>query len=195
MSKASGVPSYTAIFGEALVELMKDNEKVAGITAAMPDGTGMDFVQKSFPERYYDVGIAEEHAITFAAGMATQGIIPVAAIYSTFLQRAFDQIIHDISLQDLHVVFAIDRAGLVGADGPTHHGTFDLSYLRMIPKMIIMAPKNEQELRDMLHSAINEYTGPVAVRYPRGSGSGVAVKEGFESLLLGKGLLKKAEKM
>ncbi|MBU1100508.1 MAG: 1-deoxy-D-xylulose-5-phosphate synthase [Bacteroidetes bacterium] len=191
LKKSSGGPSYTSIFGKALVEIMKENSKVAAITAAMPDGTGLDFVQKEIPDRYYDVGIAEEHAITFAAGMATQGIIPVAAIYSTFLQRAFDQIIHDISLQDLHVVFAIDRAGLVGADGPTHHGAFDLSYLRLIPKMIIMAPKDEQELRDMLYSAINEYSGPVAVRYPRGEGSGVSIKKGFEKLPLGKGVIER----
>ncbi|MDP2037681.1 MAG: 1-deoxy-D-xylulose-5-phosphate synthase N-terminal domain-containing protein, partial [Ignavibacteria bacterium] len=158
--KSSSAPAYTTIFGKALVEIAKENEKVVGITAAMPDGTGMDHLQKEFPTRYYDVGIAEEHAVTFAAGLATQGVIPVVAIYSTFLQRGFDQIIHDVALQKLHVVFVLDRAGLVGADGPTHHGSFDLSYLRLIPGMVIMSPKDEAELRDMLYTAVNYEKGP-----------------------------------
>jgi 1-deoxy-D-xylulose-5-phosphate synthase len=145
----------------------------------MPDGTGLDHMEKAFPDRFYDVGIAEEHAVTFAAGMATQGVIPVVAIYSTFMQRAFDQIIHDVALQKLHVVFVLDRAGLVGADGPTHHGTFDLSFLRQIPGMTVMAPKDEAELRDMLHSAVNHIKGPVAIRYPRGTALGVEIKPGF----------------
>ena len=186
LKSSDGKPSYTSIFGETLVDVMKENDKVVGITAAMPDGTGLDKVQKAFPKRYFDVGIAEEHAVTFAAGLATQGITPVVAIYSTFLQRGFDQIIHDISLQHLHVVFAIDRAGLVGADGPTHHGTFDLSYLRMIPGMIIMAPSNEAELKNMLYNGINNYPGPVAVRYPRGTALGVEVKPEYENMELGK---------
>ncbi|MBZ0198339.1 MAG: 1-deoxy-D-xylulose-5-phosphate synthase [Ignavibacteriaceae bacterium] len=177
--------SYTSIFGEALVEIVKENKKVVGITGAMPDGTGLDNLSKVFPDNYYDVGIAEEHAVTFAAGLATQGIIPVVAVYSTFLQRAFDQIVHDVALQKLHVVFALDRAGLVGADGPTHHGTFDLTYLRMIPGMIIMAPKDEAELRDMLYTAIKAKC-PVALRYPRGNALGVEVKEGFTELEIGK---------
>jgi len=185
--KSSTVPSYTAIFGKALVEIAKQNEKVVGITAAMPDGTGMDFLQKEFPNRYYDVGIAEEHAVTFAAGLATQGIIPVVAVYSTFLQRGFDQIIHDVALQKLHVVFVLDRAGLVGADGPTHHGSFDLSYLRMIPGMVIMSPKDEAELRDMLFTAVNYGKGPIAIRFPRGSALGVEVKDEFTNLEVGKG--------
>ncbi|MHB8905280.1 MAG: 1-deoxy-D-xylulose-5-phosphate synthase [Melioribacteraceae bacterium] len=184
--KKSGGASYTTIFGNALVEIAKQNSKVIGITAAMPDGTGLDFLQKEMPERYFDVGIAEEHAVTFAAGLATQGIIPVVAIYSTFLQRAFDQIIHDVALQKLHVVFVLDRAGLVGADGPTHHGSFDLTYLRLIPNMIIMAPKDEAELRNMLFTAINYKDGPVAIRYPRGSALGVPIQNGFVEIPVGK---------
>lgn len=185
--KKTGTPqAYTAIFGNALVEMAKMNPKVVGITAAMPDGTGLDILQKEMPERYYDVGIAEEHAVTFAAGLATQNVIPVVAIYSTFLQRGFDQIIHDVALQKLHVVFVLDRAGLVGADGPTHHGTFDLSYLRMIPGIVIMAPKDEAELRNMLFTAVNYKKGPIALRYPRGSALGVQLEEGFSEIPIGK---------
>ncbi|HVO72638.1 MAG TPA: 1-deoxy-D-xylulose-5-phosphate synthase, partial [Ignavibacteriaceae bacterium] len=180
-------PSFTSIFGNSLVELVKENPYIVGITGAMPDGTGLDILQKNYPKNYFDVGIAEEHAVTFAAGLATQGIIPVVAVYSTFLQRAFDQIIHDVSLQKLHVVFVLDRAGLVGSDGPTHHGAFDLSYLRLIPNMVIMAPKDESELRDMLYTAINYKNGPIALRYPRGSALGVPLKEGFENIEIGKG--------
>ncbi len=183
---ASQLASYTKIFGQALVEIAKKNEKVVGITAAMPDGTGLDQLQREIPERFIDVGIAEQHAVTFAAGLATQGMIPVVAIYSTFLQRAFDQIIHDVALQKLHVVFVLDRAGLVGADGPTHHGSFDLSYLRLIPKLVIMAPKDESELRDMLYTAINYKDGPIALRYPRGNALGVQLKDGFETIPIGK---------
>lgn len=184
--KSVSAPSYTKIFGNALVEIAKENPKVIGITAAMPDGTGLDILQKEFPNRYFDVGIAEEHAVTFAAGMATQGIIPVVAIYSTFLQRAFDQIIHDVALQKLHVVFVLDRAGLVGADGPTHHGAFDLSYLRLIPNMVLMAPKDEAELRNMLYTAINYNKGPIALRYPRGNALGVPINNYFEEIPIGK---------
>lgn len=186
LKKSSSVPSYTSIFGKALVEIAKGNEKVVGITAAMPDGTGMDYFQKEFPNRYYDVGIAEGHAVTFAAGLATQGAIPVVSIYSTFLQRAFDQMIHDVALQKLHVVFVLDRAGLVGADGPTHHGAFDLSYLRLIPGMVVMSPKDEAELRDMLFTAINYKKGPIAIRYPRGSALGVKMDEHFKQIEIGK---------
>jgi len=169
-------PNYQDVFGDAMLEILEKNPKVVGITAAMSDGTGLDKVEEKFPDRYFDVGIAEEHGVTFAAGMAMQGITPVCAIYSTFLQRAYDQINHDCSLQNLHVVFAIDRAGLVGADGPTHHGVLDLSYLRTMQNMVVMAPKDEQELRDMLYSAIYTYTdGPVALRYPRGAAVGVKV--------------------
>jgi 1-deoxy-D-xylulose-5-phosphate synthase len=152
----------------------------------MPDGTGLNILQKEVPDKYFDVGIAEQHAVTFSAGMATQGMIPVVAIYSTFLQRAYDQIIHDVSLQKLPVVFALDRGGLVGADGPTHHGTFDLSYLRMIPNMVVMAPKDEQELRDMLWTAVNHKEGPTAVRYPRGNAVGVEMREEFQEIPIGK---------
>ena len=184
--KAGAPPSYTSIFGNALAEIIKDNPSVVGITGAMPDGTGLDIVQQKCPKNYFDVGIAEEHAVTFAAGLATQNVIPVVAIYSTFLQRAIDQIIHDVSLQKLHVVFVLDRAGLVGADGPTHHGSFDVSYLRFIPGMVIMAPKDESELRDMLYTAVKYNNGPIALRYPRGSALGVPLKEGFEEIEIGK---------
>lgn len=179
-------PSYTKIFGQTVVELAKMNSKIVGITAAMPEGTGLNILAKEIPERFFDVGIAEQHAVTFAAGLATEGYIPICAIYSTFLQRAFDQIVHDVALQHLHVIFAIDRAGLVGADGPTHHGAFDLSYLRLIPGIVIMAPKDESELRDMLYTATIYNKGPVAIRYPRGSGVGVPIKNNFDLIEIGK---------
>jgi 1-deoxy-D-xylulose-5-phosphate synthase len=185
--KKEGAPqAYTTIFGKALVEIVKENPQVIGITGAMSDGTGLNLLQEACPKNYYDVGIAEEHAVTFAAGMATQGLIPVVAVYSTFLQRAFDHIIHDVALQKLHVVFALDRAGLVGADGPTHHGSFDLSYLRMIPHLVLMAPKDEAELRNMLYTAVQYKKGPIALRYPRGSALGVEIKPGFEEIPIGK---------
>ncbi len=189
-----GAPSYTSVFGNALVEIVKANPKVVGITAAMPDGTGLDKLQRECPDNYFDVGIAEEHAVTFAAGLATQGIIPVTAIYSSFLQRGFDQIIHDVAIQKLKVIFALDRAGLVGADGPTHHGTFDLSYLRMIPGMVVMAPKDEQELRDMLYTSVYKIDGPSAIRYPRGAALGVELREDFKEIEIGKAeVLQKGE--
>ena len=184
--KAGGPPAFTKIFGDALVEIVKNNDKVIGITGAMPDGTGLDILEKEVPKNYFDVGIAEEHAVTFSAGLATQNIIPVVAIYSSFLQRGFDQIIHDVALQHLHVVFVLDRAGLVGADGPTHHGAFDLTYLRLIPGMVVMAPKDESELRDMLFTAIEYKNGPIALRYPRGSALGVPLKKGFDIIEIGK---------
>ncbi len=184
--KTGTPPSYTKIFGDSLVEIIEKNPKVVGITAAMPDGTGLDILKEKIPENYYDVGIAEEHAVTFAAGLATQGIVPVVAIYSTFLQRAIDQIIHDVALQKLHVVFVLDRAGLVGADGPTHHGTLDLAYLRIIPGIIIMAPKDEAELRNMVYTAAEHCQGPVALRYPRGSALGVKLDNGFTKIEIGK---------
>lgn len=180
------IPTYTKIFGDALVELAKKDDKIIGVNAAMPDGTGLNILQKEIPERYYDVGIAEQHAVVFCAGLAIEGFTPVAAIYSTFLQRAFDQIIHDVALQKLPVVFVLDRGGLVGADGPTHHGTFDLTYLRLIPNMVIMAPKDEKELRDMLYTAVNYKKGPIAIRYPRGNAVGVEISN-FEKLEIGKG--------
>lgn len=184
--KKSKVPSYTKIFGETLVELAQKDEKIIGVCAAMSDGTGLNIFQKAIPERYFDVGIAEQHAVTFSAGLATEGLTPVVAIYSTFLQRAFDQIIHDVALQKLPVVFVLDRGGLVGADGPTHHGTFDLTYLRLIPQMVIMAPKDEAELRNMLFTATQYKKGPIAMRYPRGEAIGVETGE-FEKVEIGKG--------
>jgi len=180
-------PPYTTIFGNALVEICRTNSKVVGITAAMPDGTGLSFLQKELPEKFFDVGIAEQHAVTFAAGLATEGYVPVVAIYSTFLQRAFDQVVHDCALQNLHVVLVMDRGGLVGADGPTHHGVLDLAYLRCVPGMVVMAPKDEQELRNMLFTATEYKDGPIAMRYPRGNALGVPVKEGFERIPIGKG--------
>ena len=179
-------PAYTKIFGEALVELCKENEKVVGITAAMPDGTGLDILQKAMPERYFDVGIAEQHAVTFAAGMATEGFTPVCAIYSSFIQRAFDQIVHDCAIQKLPVIFVMDRAGIVGADGPTHHGALDLSFFRSIQGVVLMSPKDEQELRDMLYTATMYKKGPIALRYPRGNALGVEIKP-FQLIPIGKG--------
>jgi 1-deoxy-D-xylulose-5-phosphate synthase len=184
--KAGANPAYTKIFGKALVEICKENKRVVGITAAMPDGTGLDILQQEMPDRYFDVGIAEQHAVTFAAGLAAEGFTPVVAVYSTFLQRAFDQIVHDVALQHLPVVFVMDRAGLVGADGPTHHGALDLSYFRCIQGTVIMAPKDEQELRDMLYTATLYRNGPIAIRYPRGNSLGVELKP-FKLLELGRG--------
>jgi 1-deoxy-D-xylulose-5-phosphate synthase len=185
--KKEGIPAtFTEVAGMTILELAKRNSKIVGITAAMPDGTGLDYLQKEIPERFFDVGIAEQHAVTFAAGLATQGYIPFVAIYSTFLQRAFDQIIHDVATQNLHVIFAIDRGGIVGADGPTHHGVFDLAFLRVIPKMVVMAPKDEVELRNMFYTATQYSNGPVAIRYPRGSGSGLQATPDFEEIEIGK---------
>ena len=177
-------PTYTEIFAKTLVDLAKSDKRIVGITAAMPEGTGLFLFKKDFPDRFFDVGIAEQHAVTFAAGLATQGLKPVVAIYSTFLQRAYDQIIHDVCLQNLPVVFAIDRGGIVGGDGPTHHGLFDLSYLRIIPNMIVMSPKDENELRHMLKTAI-EHQGPIALRYPRGKGFGVNLDETLKKIPIG----------
>ncbi|MEN3033902.1 MAG: 1-deoxy-D-xylulose-5-phosphate synthase [Aquificaceae bacterium] len=176
-------PTWTSVAGKALVELAKANEKIVVITPAMKEGSGLVEFSKAFPDRFFDVGIAEQHACTFAGGLALSGMIPFACYYSTFLQRAYDQLIHDVALQKLPVIFAIDRAGLVGEDGPTHHGVFDISYLRCIPNMIVCAPKDEQELRDLLYSAI-QYRAPVAIRYPRGPAIGVPV-EGFNYIPLG----------
>ena len=164
---------FTKVFGDALVEIGRDRSHEVGITAAMDSGTGLDIWGRVYPDRFFDVGIAEECAVTMAAGMATEGLKPVCAIYSTFLQRAYDQIIHDVALQDLPVFFVLDRGGLVGADGPTHHGSFDLSYLRCVPGMVIMAPKDDDELRDMTLTGVEYRKGPIAMRYPRGGGKGV----------------------
>jgi 1-deoxy-D-xylulose-5-phosphate synthase len=184
-SNKAAAPAYTTVFGETLCELMERDTRIVALTAAMPDGTGVDKVLERFPARAFDVGIAEQHAVTFCAGMACEGVKPVAAIYSTFLQRAFDQVIHDVCLQDLDVTFALDRAGIVGADGPTHHGLLDIAYLRGYPNIILMAPKDEAELRDMMLTAI-EYNGPAAVRYPRGSGVGVDIVAPPKKLEIGK---------
>jgi len=177
--------SYTGTFGKTMVDLGRQNEKLFAITAAMPEGTGLAEFSKSFPKRFLDVGIAEQHAVTFAAGLATEGFRPVVTIYSTFLQRAFDQIIHDVCLPNLPVIFALDRGGLVGEDGPTHHGNFDMTYLRGIPNMTVMAPKDENELRHMLYTAL-QHDGPVAIRYPRGRGVGVPMDPGYKVLPIGK---------
>jgi 1-deoxy-D-xylulose-5-phosphate synthase len=179
-------PNYTKVFAKALIELAQEDERIIGVTAAMPDGTGLDEFAKIFPDRFYDVGIAEQHAVAFSAGLASEGMKPVAAIYSTFLQRAYDQIFHEVCLQNLPVTFALDRAGLVGEDGPTHHGVFDLTYLRAFPHMVIMSPKDENELRHLLKTAI-EYPGPAAVRFPRGSGPGVPLDPTIHSLEVGRG--------
>ena len=185
-AKPASVPSWTKVFGTTLTEMARTDDRVVGITAAMPSGTGIDILERELPDRAFDVGIAEGHAVTFAAGLACRGLRPVCAIYSTFLQRALDQIIHDVALQKLPVVFAIDRAGVVGEDGPTHHGVFDLTFLRMVPEMVVMAPADEQELRRMLATALAREDGPSALRYPRGSAVGVPIDGAAEPLPLGK---------
>lgn len=178
-------PTYTEVFGNTMCELMAKDERIIALTAAMPDGTGVDKILEKFPERAFDVGIAEQHAVTFCAGMACEGLKPVAAIYSTFLQRGFDQIVHDVCLQNLNVTFAMDRAGIVGADGPTHHGLLDISYLRGYPNIVLMAPKDEKEMRDMILTAI-EHPAPAALRYPRGSGYGADISAAPEKMKIGK---------
>ena len=180
-------PQYTTVFGNALVAECGRDERVVGITAAMNSGTGLNILQKALPERYFDVGIAEQQAILFAAGLALQGAKPVAAIYSTFLQRAYDQIVHDVCLQRLNVVFAMDRAGLVGDDGPTHHGAFDIAYLRCLPNIVLMAPRDEAMLVHMLHTALVYDDGPIALRYPRGEGLGVPLPRRPEAIPIGTG--------
>ena len=180
-----GIPSYTEVFGRTMVKLARANPKIVAITAAMCSGTGLDAYAKEFPERFFDVGIAEQHGVTFAAGMATEGIVPVVAIYSTFMQRAYDQVLHDVCLQRLPVVLAMDRGGIAGDDGATHNGVFDFSYLRAIPNIVVMAPKDENELQHMLKTAV-ECGGPASVRYPRGKGLGVALDEEPRALEIGK---------
>ena len=180
-------PQYTQVFGEALVRECERDPRVVGITAAMNSGTGLNILQKALPERYFDVGIAEQQAILFAAGLALEGVKPVAAIYSTFLQRAYDQIVHDVCLQRLNVVFAMDRAGLVGDDGPTHHGAFDIAYLRCLPNIVLMAPRDEAMLVHMLRTALSYDEGPIALRYPRGEGLGVALPNEPRALAIGTG--------
>jgi len=184
-TKATGQPTYSEVFADTLVKLANRNERVVAITAAMPNGTALDRFRIHHPEKYFDVGIAEEHAVLFAAGLATRGLKPFCAIYSTFLQRAFDPVVHDVCLQKLAVVFCMDRGGLSGDDGPTHHGVFDISYLRGIPNLVHMDPKDEDELADMMYTAML-YDGPIAVRYPRGSGPGAAVKDVPRAIPIGK---------
>ncbi|MEN8210982.1 MAG: 1-deoxy-D-xylulose-5-phosphate synthase [Thermodesulfobacteriota bacterium] len=183
--KTNGIPSYTQIFGSQMVKFAKESDKIVAVTAAMPEGTGLIEFSKTYPDRFFDVGIAEQHAVTFSAGLASKGLKPVVAIYSTFLQRAFDQILHDVCIDSHPVVFAIDRGGIVGEDGPTHHGLFDYSYLRCMPNMTIMAPKDENELAKMLFTAVN-HDGPVALRYPRGIGTGVKLEDNPEPLEIGR---------
>lgn len=184
--KPQAGPKYQDVFGHTLLELARLDARVLGITPAMPSGSSMLILQEALPERAFDVGIAEAHAVTLAAGMATQGMRPFCAIYSTFLQRAYDQLIHDVALQNLPVVFCIDRAGLVGADGPTHHGAFDLAYLRCIPNLVVAAPRNERQLRNLLFAAL-QHDGPFAIRYPRGNGSDPDWQQPFEALEMGRG--------
>ncbi len=182
--------SYTEVFGKAITRIARNNSRIVAISAAMVEGTGLKEFSETFPDRFFDVGIAEQHAVTFAAGMAKEGMHPVVAIYSTFFQRSYDQIIHDVCIPNLPVTLAIDRAGVVGADGPTHHGVFDLSFLRIIPNMVLMAPKDENELQDLLYTALC-HNGPSALRYPRGEGENVALSERFRELPIGKGELLK----
>ena len=186
ISKPASKPTYTKIFGDWLCDMAAEDDRLVGITPAMREGSGLVKFSQQFPDRYFDVGIAEQHAVTFAAGAACDGLKPVVAIYSTFLQRAYDQLIHDVTLQNLPVMFAIDRAGLVGADGPTHAGSFDLSYLRCIPNMVVMAPTDENECRQMLYTAF-KMDVPTAVRYPRGTGIGAAVQKEMQALPIGRG--------
>jgi 1-deoxy-D-xylulose-5-phosphate synthase len=194
-SKKPKAPSYSKVFAETLIKIAEDDVRVVGITAAMATGTGLDKLQAKLPKQYFDVGIAEQHAVTMSAGMACEGMRPVVAIYSTFLQRAYDQIIHDVCIQNLPVFFCLDRAGIVGADGPTHQGMYDIAYLRCIPNMVLMAPKDEAELQRMLVTGINYTGGPIAMRYPRGNGYGAPLlEEGWEDLPIGKAeLLRQGE--
>lgn len=187
----ASAPGYTKIFAEALIKEAAKDEKIVAVTAAMPSGTGLDMFEKAFPERMFDVGIAEQHAVTFAAGLAVQGYKPFCAIYSTFLQRAYDQVVHDVALQKLPVRFAIDRAGLVGADGPTHSGSYDVTYLASLPHFVVMAPSDEAELAHMIATAVSINDGPSSVRYPRGEGKGVAIPEKAVPLEIGKGRIVK----
>ncbi len=183
---ASAIPKYTDVFSRTLIKEAKHDSRIIGVTAAMLGGTGLDKFAEVYPDRCFDIGLAEQCAVTFAAGMATEGLKPVVAIYSTFLQRGYDQVLHDVCIQNLPVVFALDRAGLVGADGPTHHGVFDIAYLRSIPNMIVMAPKDENELQHMLKTALSYEIGPIALRYPRGTGVGVKLEDEPTPLAIGK---------
>jgi 1-deoxy-D-xylulose-5-phosphate synthase len=189
-------PKFQDVFGHTLVELAKKNKKIVGITPAMPTGSSLKFMMEEIPERAFDVGIAEQHAVTMAAGMAAEGLIPFCNIYSTFLQRAYDQVIHDVALQNLPVIFCLDRAGLVGQDGPTHHGVFDLAYLRCIPNLIVFSPRNEMELRNVMYTAQKGLPHPIAIRYPRGRGRTLDWKQPYQPIEIGTGSeLKKGSKV
>jgi len=180
-------PRYQDVFGHTIVELAEKNDKIVGVTPAMPSGSSLNIMMKAMPKKAFDVGIAEQHAVTFSAGMATAGLIPFCNIYSSFMQRAYDQVVHDVALQNLHVIFCLDRAGLAGADGPTHHGAYDLAFMRCIPNMIVAAPMNEEELRNMMYTAQAENYGPFSIRYPRGQGVMPQWKTPFKKLKIGKG--------
>ena len=185
--KSPQAPKYQDVFGHTIVELAEKNEKIVGVTPAMPSGSSLNIMMKAMPERSFDVGIAEQHAVTFSAGIATQGLVPFCNIYSSFMQRAYDQVIHDVALQNLNVVFCLDRGGLVGADGATHHGAYDLAYMRCIPNMVVSAPMNEEELRNLMYSAQLEDRGPYSIRYPRGNGVMLDWKTPFKEIKTGKG--------
>jgi 1-deoxy-D-xylulose-5-phosphate synthase len=188
--KKQSIMSYTEVFGRTMIRLAEENDRLVAISAAMSEGTGLDKFAEQYPDRFFDVGIAESHGVTFACGLAVEGLHPVAAIYSTFTQRAYDQIVHDLCLQNLPVTLALDRAGLVGEDGPTHHGVFDIAYLRHVPNMVVMAPKDENELQHMIRTAV-EHPGPATVRYPRGTGCGVPMDQELKRLPIGKAELVK----
>ena len=193
IEQKESTPTYTEVFGEIMVKLAENDKRIVAVTAAMPEGTGLVKFAEAYPDRFFDVGIAEQHGVTFAAGMAAEGLRPVVAIYSTFLQRAYDQVLHDVCIEALPVIFAIDRGGIVGEDGPTHHGLFDLSYLRSLPNMVVMAPKDENELCRMLVAAL-AHNGPIAFRYPRGRAAGVTIEEDITPIPIGKGkILKKGD--
>jgi 1-deoxy-D-xylulose-5-phosphate synthase len=185
--KSPKPPKFQDVFGHTIVELAEKNDKIVGVTPAMPSGSSMNIMMKAMPERAFDVGIAEQHAVTFSAGLATQGLLPFCNIYSTFMQRALDQVIHDVCIQKLNVVLCMDRGGLVGADGPTHHGVFDIAFFRSMPHMIISSPMNEAELRDLMYTAQLENMGPFAIRYPRGTGSMVNWKTPMKKVSIGTG--------
>jgi 1-deoxy-D-xylulose-5-phosphate synthase len=185
--KSPQAPKYQDVFGHTIVELAEKNKKIVGVTPAMPSGSSLNIMMKAMPERSFDVGIAEQHAVTFSAGMATQGLVPFCNIYSSFMQRAYDQVIHDVALQNLNVIFCLDRGGLVGADGATHHGAYDLAYMRCIPNMVVSAPMNEEELRNLMFSAQLEDKGPFTIRYPRGNGVMLDWKTPFKEIKTGKG--------
>lgn len=180
-------PKYQDVFGHTMVELAETNKKIVGITPAMPSGSSLNIMMKAMPDRAFDVGIAEQHAVTFSAGLATQGLVPFCNIYSSFMQRAYDQVIHDVAIQNLNVVFCLDRAGLAGSDGATHHGAYDLAYMRCIPNMVVASPMNEEELRNLMFTAQQENMGPFTIRYPRGNGVMPDWKRPFKALEIGKG--------